>query len=231
MSSVLPPPEEKAVAVRRMFDSIAPRYDRLNRVMTGRMDQRWRRELVRRARVRPGDVVLDLACGTGDFSLLVEGRAGRIVGLDFAREMLVLARRRTPAAGLVQGDALRMPLAPASVDVALSGFALRNFSAIAPVLAELARVMRPGGRLGLLEVDTPRNGLVRRGHQLYFNRVVPLVGGWLSDRRAYAYLPASASYLPPEEELLPMIGEAGFERVRKRSHMLGAIQAITAVRR
>ncbi len=231
MTDVLPAPEEKAVAVRRMFDRIAPGYDRVNRVMTGRMDQRWRRSLVARLAVTADDVVLDLACGTGDFSEIALEHTEHVIGLDFAREMLLGAQRRNlEPVQLAQGDALRMPLADGSITVAVSGFALRNFAAIPPVMAELARVLRPGGRIGLLEVDRPRQALIRAGHGFYFNRVVPFIGGLLSDRSAYAYLPASASYLPPEEELLAMIRDAGFRAIDKRQHMFGAIQAITAVR-
>ncbi len=232
MSDVLPPPEEKARAVRQMFDRIAPGYDRVNRVMTGRRDQAWRQELVRRLRVTDSDHVLDLACGTGDFAQIARGFTPHVLGLDFARVMLQGAQRRG-IAGVewIQGDALRLPLRNGSMTVAVSGFALRNFTAIPPVLAELARVIRPGGRIGLLEVDRPRNAVVRTGHSVYFNRVVPLIGGALSsDRSAYRYLPASAAYMPPEAELLGMIRDAGFEKVRKQSHMLGAAQAITAVR-
>jgi len=115
--------------------------------------------------------------------------------------------------------------------VAVSGFALRNFVAIPPVLAELARVLEPGGRLGLLEVDRPRNPLVAAGHRLYFQKVVPRVGGLLADRAAYHYLPESAAYLPGEAEMVRMLREAGFHRIRKRRPMYGAIQSMTAERR
>lgn len=229
----LPTPDEKPHAVRAMFDRIAPRYDRLNRVLTGGRDLGWRRELVRELAVGRGDRVLDLACGTGDFAVIAAGRGAEVVGLDFARRMLELALRRgVPGAAWVQGDALRLPFRDGSFDVALSGFALRNFAAIPPVLAELARVLRPGGRLGLLEVDEPTNRLVRAGHRLYFRRVVPLVGGWLSgDREAYRYLPASTVYLPDAATFSRWLEQAGFGEVRKRAHVLGAIQAVTAVRR
>lgn len=232
MPDVLPPPEEKARAVRHMFDRIAPGYDRVNRVMTGRRDQAWRRELIRRLRVTDADSVLDLACGTGDFAQIAREFTPHVTGLDFARVMLRGARQRhITGVEWVQGDALRLPLRTGSMTVAVSGFALRNFTAIPPVFAELARALRPGGRIGLLEVDRPRNPVFRTGHSVYFNRVVPLIGGALtSERDAYRYLPASAAYMPPEAELLQMLRDAGFERVRKQSHMLGAAQAITAVR-
>lgn len=229
--SALPPPAEKAAAVRDMFDRISPSYDRVNRLMTFNADQRWRRDLVRRLRVGPGDLVLDLACGTGDFAEICRKAGATAVGLDFSRGMLNAANRRFPGLGIfVQGDALRLPFADGSFSAAVSGFALRNFVAIPPVLDELARVLKPGGRIGLLEVDKPRNPLVAAGHGLYFNRVVPLVGGLIADRKAYRYLPQSASYLPPEAELRAMLEAAGFVRTRKRSPMFGAIQSVSAVR-
>lgn len=230
--TALPAPDEKATAVRRMFDRIAPDYDRMNRVMTGRMDQRWRRALIERLAISDDDHVLDLASGTGDFSELAREYTRHVVALDFSRQMLLGAReRRLAPVQLVQADALRMPLADESLTVAVSGFALRNFVSIPPVFAELARVLRPGGRIGLLEVDRPANPVVRFGHHLYFDRAVPFIGGLLADRDAYRYLPESAVYLPEQDELVRMLVDAGFHRIQKRRHMFGAAQAITAVRR
>ena len=229
--NVLPEADEKATVVQTMFDRIAPSYDRMNRIITLGFDQRWRRSLIDGLGVGASDTVLDLACGTGDFALIARERGARVVGLDFAGAMLAAARRRCPdAIGLVRGDALRLPLAGGSVSVAVSGFALRNFVAIPPVLAELARVLRPGGRVGLLEVDQPRSGVLRLGHGLYFQRVVPALGALLSDGRAYRYLPASAAYLPDGEGLRVMLEGAGFTDIQKRSHLGGAAQSITAVR-
>lgn len=213
-----------------MFDRIAPRYDRVNRVMTFNADQRWRRELVRRLGIGPGDRVLDLACGTGDFSGICKKAGSEPVGLDFSRGMLEVASEREPAGTWLQGDALHLPLADGSFDAAVSGFALRNFVSIGPVFHELARVLKPGGRLGLLEVDRPANAAVRMGHSIYFNRVVPRVGGWIGRDPAYRYLPQSAVYLPSQQELVRMLHEAGFKNIRKRSPMFGAIQSISAVR-
>ncbi|MGE3576743.1 MAG: ubiquinone/menaquinone biosynthesis methyltransferase [Dehalococcoidia bacterium] len=229
--SVLPAPEEKAASVRAMFDRIAPRYDRVNRLMTFSADQRWRRALVDRLEIGPGDRVLDLACGTGDFAEHCRKRAAETVGLDFSRGMLLAANERTPGLGLwLQGDALRMPFADGSFTAAVSGFALRNFVAIEPVIQELGRVVGRGGRIGLLEVDRPRNPVVRAGHSVYFDRIVPRLGGWIGRDAAYRYLPQSAVYLPEQGELVAMLMNAGFRKIQKKTPMFGAIQAISAVR-
>lgn len=228
---VLPEPDQKAAVVRTMFDRIAPSYDRMNRIITLGFDQRWRRSLIDALGVDGSDTVLDLACGTGDFALMARKRGARVIGLDFAGAMLTAARRRCPEPiALVRGDALRLPLADGSVSVAVSGFALRNFVAIPPVLEELARVLGPGGRVGLLEVDEPRSELLRLGHGVYFQRIVPAIGALLSDGSAYRYLPASAAYLPDGEGLRTMLEEAGFTNIEKRSHLGGAAQSIMAVR-
>ena len=226
----LPTGAEKRVQVRAMFDRIAPRYDALNRLFTGGLDRRWRRLALDAVRIAPGDRVLDLACGTGDLAQAAAARGARVVGIDFAREMLRGAQRRRVPAALVQADATSLPLRTASVDALVCGFALRNFTELAAVLAEIARVLAPGGRVALLDVDRPESRLVRAGHSLYFDRVVPLLGGLLSDRAAYAYLPRSTSYLPPERELLAQVARAGFAQIQKRRLLLGAAQLISAVR-
>jgi len=208
----LPSPDEKAAVVRAMFDRIAPRYDLLNRLFSLRLDQHWRRLTVRMAAVSARDTVVDLACGTGDLSELAARTGARVVGVDFAANMLAGARRRGIRAAFVQADAGRLPLPPAWASVVVSGFALRNFVSIPAVLGEIARVLQPGGRLALLEVDTPSNRLLSRGHALYFHRLVPVLGALLSDARAYAYLPRSVSYLPADAELRRMVEAAGFRK-------------------
>ena len=224
----LPPSEQKHVTVRAMFDRIAPRYDRMNRLMTGGLDQRWRRVAVADARVGTGDVVLDLACGTGDLAELCAARGASVLGVDFAGEMLRGAQRRGIAARFVQGDGARLPLQDRSADVAVSGFALRNFVALPPVFDELARVLRPGGRVALLDVDRPSQPLLRAGHSFYFDRVVPWLGGLLADRAAYRYLPQSTAYLPAAPELCEMLVKAGFHDVRQRRMLFGSVQLLCA---
>lgn len=231
LPGVLPSADEKAAYVRTMFDRIAPRYDALNRLFSFQLDQRWRRRTIRTIEVTSQDVVVDLACGTGDLSELAVHTGARVIGVDFAGKMLVGARQRGINALFVQADAGWVPLPDASATVVLSGFALRNFVSIAAVLAEAARVLKPGGRMALLEVDTPANPILRWGHQFYFNRVVPFVGGLLSDRQAYAYLPKSVTYLPSPSEFRVMIEQAGFQQVVRHSLSGGIAQLIVARRR
>jgi len=228
--SDLPRDEEKRNQVRAMFDRIAPRYDAMNRLLTVGLDQRWRRAALAAVEVGRRDRVLDLACGTGDLAELAAERGARVVGVDFAREMLRGARRRGIDALWIHGDAASLPLSDGCATVVTCGFALRNFASLPEVLGEMARVLESGGRLALLEVDRPSLSLVRAAHSLYFDRVVPRVGGWLSDRAAYAYLPRSTAYLPPPRELAALIGDAGFEQVQLRRLLLGSAQIITAVR-
>lgn len=223
----LPRGEEKARAVRDMFDRIAPRYDLVNRVMTFGMDVGWRRRAVQSLRLPPGGLVADLACGTGDLCREVERRGGRAIGFDYSAGMLAAARTTAP---LVQADILRLPLGTESVDGITCGFALRNVVDLEALFVEMARVLRPGGRIALLEVDQPRARVLRAGHDVYFNKLVPLIGGLLSDRDAYSYLPRSAEYLPPRAGLVDMLRGTGFCHVRIRTLGLGAAQLITAER-
>ena len=228
LGDALPSDEEKHAKVRAMFDRIAPRYDVLNRALTGGLDQRWRRRALGMIGVGPADVVLDVACGTGDLAEQARALGARVVGADFAGQMLRGAQRRGVDAGFVQADAANMPIGDASVDVVTCGFALRNFVSLQDVLDEMSRVLVPGGRLALIEVDRPDASLVRFGHSLYFDRVVPWIGGLVSDRAAYRYLPQSTVYLPAAAELQAMLAKAGFEDVQKTRLMLGAAQILIA---
>ncbi|HKE73985.1 MAG TPA: ubiquinone/menaquinone biosynthesis methyltransferase [Acidimicrobiales bacterium] len=227
MPDTLPEGDEKAVAVRGMFDAIAPRYDLVNRIMTFRLDVRWRRVTVRSLALRPGSRVLDLACGTGDLCRELAGAGLAPVGVDLSFGMLAAARTAAP---LVQGDALRLPVRDGSSDGVTCGFALRNLVSLPPFLAELARVVRPGGRIALLEVATPPNPVLRWGHAVYFGKVVPVIGGLVSDPAAYRYLPRSVAYLPEPADLLAMIAAAGFGSVERRLLSGGISQLLTATR-
>ena len=223
----LPTGEEKVVAVRSMFDAIAPRYDLVNRLMTFRMDVGWRKKTIASLQLPPGSVVLDLACGTGDLCRGLSGAGLQPVGLDLSYGMLAVARTEVP---LAQADALRLPVPDASIDGVTCGFALRNFAALEPFFAELGRVVRPGGRIALLEVAEPPNPILRWGHGIYFGKVVPLIGGLLSDGSAYRYLPKSVAYLPEPEVMLDQIRSAGFTDVDRRLLSTGFSQLVTATR-
>jgi demethylmenaquinone methyltransferase/2-methoxy-6-polyprenyl-1,4-benzoquinol methylase len=224
----LPEGEEKVVAVRSMFDAIAPRYDLVNRIMTFRMDVGWRRRSVRSLDLPIGSTVIDLACGTGDLCRDLTDHGHVPLGFDLSFGMLTAARTGAP---LVQGDVLGLPVPDQSVDGATCGFALRNFAATAPFFVELARVLRPGGRIAILEVAEPPNRLLRFGHSIYFGKVVPFIGGLLSDGAAYRYLPRSVAYLPEPPVLLQQVAEAGFQDVERSLLSVGIAQLITATRR
>jgi len=223
----LPEGDEKRAAVRDMFDTIAPRYDLVNRLMTFRLDVRWRRLSRETLALAPGSVVLDLACGTGDFAVDLAEEGHRPIGIDLSFGMLASARTGAP---LVQGDLLKLPIADGSVDAAVCGFALRNLVELPPFFDELARVVRPGGRIALLDVSEPDLAIMRWGHGFYFNKVVPRIGGLLSDRSAYAYLPRSVSYLPPSAEMVASLGRSGFADVGHRQLSGGITQLLTARR-
>jgi demethylmenaquinone methyltransferase/2-methoxy-6-polyprenyl-1,4-benzoquinol methylase len=223
----LPEGDEKRAAVRSMFDTIAPRYDLVNRVMTFRMDVGWRKRTVRELDLDRGARVADLACGTGDLcrELVVHGL--RPIGFDLSYGMLASARTGAP---LAQADVLRLPVPDGSLDGVTCGFALRNLVDLDAFFVELARAVRPGGRIALLEVAEPPNPLLRFGHSVYFGRVVPLVGGVLSDPSAYRYLPRSVAYLPPPETMLGQLTDAGFDDVDRELLSTGVAQLVTATR-
>jgi len=219
----LPAGDEKSRAVRDMFDSIARRYDLVNRVITFGMDRAWRRRAAGTLGLLDGAVVLDIACGTGDFLKEAGDRSWRAIGVDFSSEMLGSARARG-FARLVQADALRLPLADESVDGITCGFALRNVADLGALFDEMVRVLKRNGRLALLETSAPEGKLLKAGHSAYFNAVVPLIGGLLSDREAYAYLPRSAEYLPDPLIISAMLERAGFDDVHRITQFGGVVQ-------
>jgi demethylmenaquinone methyltransferase/2-methoxy-6-polyprenyl-1,4-benzoquinol methylase len=214
-------------AVRTMFDRIAPIYDTMNHAMTAGLDRRWRRETARAA-VSPGDRVLDACCGTGDLAVASLREGGRVTGIDFSERMLERANAKSDAIEWVQGDALALPLDDGSFDAATVGFGVRNLDDLERGLAELRRVLRPGGRLAILEITQPR-GLLRPFYKLWFDGLVPLAGKLLPGGSAYTYLPASVRRFPAAKEFAQMIQASGFEQVRYRLFAGGIVALHTGV--
>ena len=203
-----------ADGVRRMFDRIAPVYDAMNRVMTAGLDRRWRRVTVEQV-VRRGDRVLDACCGTGDLAIAARDRGASVVGLDFSERMLEHARAKRGDIDWVSGDLLSLPFEDGSFDAVTVGFGVRNVDDLSAALAEMRRVLRPAGRVGILEITRPR-GAAAPFYRLWFDRLVPLLGRVLPGGSAYTYLPASVRRFPGPDELSALLIAAGFSAVRVR---------------
>jgi demethylmenaquinone methyltransferase/2-methoxy-6-polyprenyl-1,4-benzoquinol methylase len=210
-----------------MFDAIAPRYDLVNRVMTFRLDVRWRRLAVRALELAAGSRVADLASGTGDLCRELSRQGLRPLSVDLSFGMLRADRSGAPR---VQADILTLPFPRAALDGVTCGFALRNLVDLGVFFDELARAVRAGGRIALLDVATPPNPVLRWGHGVYFGKVVPRIGGLLSDPAAYRYLPKSVAYLPAPLALHQRLQDAGFDTVQRRLLSGGITQLITATR-
>jgi len=217
----LPMGQEKATTVQNMFDKIAPRYDFVNRVMTFRLDVRWRKKTVKSLSLPPNSVVIDLACGTGDFCDELEKEGLNPLGFDFSMGMLNASRSTSP---LAQADVLQLPIHSGVIDGATCGFALRNLTELPAFFQEVSRVLKKGGRVGFLDVAEPENRFLNWGHHLYFDRIVPKVGGFFSDKAAYSYLPKSFAYLPPHQEISEMLKNAGFRNVKRQLFAPGSVQ-------
>ncbi|MDX6487705.1 MAG: demethylmenaquinone methyltransferase / 2-methoxy-6-polyprenyl,4-benzoquinol methylase [Gaiellaceae bacterium] len=210
-----------------MFDAIARVYDPMNRILTAGLDGRWRRRTAE-AVVRRGDRVLDACCGTGDLALADARAGGTVTGLDFSEPMLERARRKSASIQWIQGDALALPFPDGSFDAVTVGFGVRNVADLEHGLAELRRVLRPGGRVGILDITTPR-GVLRPFYSVWFDRVVPLLGKVLPGGTAYTYLPASVRRFPGADELAGLIRAAGFEQVGYRLFAGGIVALHTGV--
>jgi demethylmenaquinone methyltransferase / 2-methoxy-6-polyprenyl-1,4-benzoquinol methylase len=208
-------------AVRSMFDRIAPVYDAMNRTMTMGLDQRWRRATVA-AVVQPGDRVLDACCGTGDLAVAAHQAGATVTGLDFSERMLERAQRKSDEVEWVQGDAEKLLFEDASFDAATVGFGVRNLADLERGLAELRRVLRPGGRVAILEITKPSE-LLAPFYRLWFDGFVPLLGKVLPGGAAYTYLPASVRRFPGPDELAGLVRGAGFEDVRWRTFAGGIV--------
>ena len=224
----LPQGDAKAKVVQNMFDAIAPRYDLVNRIMTFRLDTRWRKIAVRKLALSRGARVLDLASGTGDLCVNLRKAGLHPLSFDMSFGMLAADHSNAPR---VQADILRLPIATESVDGVTCGFALRNLVDLNVFFHEIARVIKSGGRIALLDVSTPTNPLIRWGNSVYFGKVVPRIGGLLSNRAAYNYLPKSVAYLPAPPQLVDMLQRAGFEHVRHEQLSGGLTQLMHATKR
>lgn len=222
---------DRGTFVREMFAQIAPRYDLANRVLTGGLDERWRRRAIALLSPPPGGRVLDCCCGTGDlvFGLVRSDRSLEVTGVDFCRPMLDRAQRRASRIGrgktrFVEGDVMALPFEDASFDGATMGFSLRNVVDVDATLREILRVLRPGARFVSLDVTKAPNRNFKRLFDLYFYRLVPVVGGIIGgSRSAYAYLPNSLTHHPNAAELSQRFARAGFSRAGYLSLMGGAI--------
>jgi len=197
-----------------MFDRIAGVYDLMNSVMTVGMHQRWRERAVELARVGPESRALDVASGTGDLAVALRAKGAEVVGCDFSEEMLERARRKEPSARFEWADALQLPYEDDSFDAATVGFGARNFSDLSRGLSEMARVVRPGGRVVVLEITTPQKPPLSTFFSLWFDRAVPALGRLAGDPDAYSYLPNSVKRFPDPEALAGELAAAGLEDIR-----------------
>lgn len=223
---------DKALRVQAMFDEIAPSYERVNRVMSAGRDGYWRRRAVELAAIRPDDRVIDLACGTGDFSrAFAVARPSRVVGCDFAERMLALAARRETNAAVTndiswcRADAMNLPFEDASFTVASCAFGVRNWQDLACGLREMHRVLRPGGRAVILEFSLPSAPIIGGLYMFYFRQVLPRMATWISGDRsgAYRYLPASVSSFINERGMAEALRGAGFGRIEHHRLTLGVV--------
>lgn len=224
----LPEGETKYHAVEGMFDRLAPRYDRMNRVISLGMDKRWRKHTVEALGLGAGARVVDLACGTGDLCNDLARVGVRSVGVDFSAGMLANAITTAP---LARADGARLPFATGALDGITCGFAMRNFVDLDAVFRECARILRPGGRFAALDATVPTNFVMRTGNAVWFRGAVPLLGRMLAgDAEAYSYLPKSTAYLPAEPELKDRLRIAGFADVAVRTFTGGSVLLLTGTR-
>ena len=223
----LPKGAEKVEAVREMFDAIAPRYDFVNRLMTFRLDTRWRKKTVSALNLPKGSRVLDLASGTGDLCIELKQNGYQPISMDLSFGMLSADRSGAPR---TQVDILKLPIPNMCVDGITCGFALRNLENLQMFFFELARVTRHGGRIALLDVSVPTNRLIRFGNSIYFGRIVPIIGGLFSNRAAYRYLPRSVAYLPEPDQLVAMMKQSGFADAKHTQLSGGLTQLLVATR-
>ena len=220
----------KKEGIRKLFDNIAPDYDRLNHILSLNIDKGWRRKAVKELVDTAGPLeILDVACGTGDFTIEIAQKApagSKVTGIDLSEGMMAIGREKIKAAGvdavMVQGDCEELPYSDNTFHRISVGFGVRNFEHLQIGLNEMYRVLTPGGKLVILELSVPSNPIVRWCYKLYFLNILPTIGGWISgDRGAYEYLPASVLKFPAPNKFIPMLQQAGFSKVIHRSLTLG----------
>jgi len=229
-------PDKTPARIAGMFDAIAPRYDALNHLLSAGLDRRWRDRAIDALKLTRGARIVDVCSGTADLAIAATTRVpgASVVGVDFAHEMLRLGlpKVRGKRISLVRGDATRLPLPDASCDGATIGFGIRNVQQPELALAEIARVLRPGGRLAILEFGQPRIPGIRTLYAWYFRFVLPMVGRLVSRHRsAYSYLPASVGTFPPPAEFADLIRRTNFTDVRPVSLTFGIVYLYVATRK
>jgi demethylmenaquinone methyltransferase / 2-methoxy-6-polyprenyl-1,4-benzoquinol methylase len=233
--------QEASEQVRKMFTRIAPRYDLLNHLLSAQMDRLWRARTARELAPileRPGAVVLDLCCGTGDLAFAMERKAkAKIIGADFSHTMLVRAREKAQSVNrsspmpLFEADALHLPFAGNSFDLVTFAFGFRNLANYEEGLREIARVLKPGGIIGILDFSEPAPGFLGDAYRFYTSTILPKIGGWISgDREAYAYLPKSVARFFRPDELASVLTSVGYTQVRYHLMTLGSVALHLAVR-
>ena len=245
MIFVATPPDKAPDRIAGMFDAIAPRYDLLNHLLSAGIDRRWRAAAIRSLQLTGRETLLDICCGTADVALEARSRRGgrsgppaaRVVGVDFSGAMLALGLRKVRSAGesaritLLRGDAMRLPAAHRSVDAATVAFGIRNVQRPDVACAEMARVLRPGGRLAILEFGVPRIPGVRAAYLWYFTHVLPRIGRAISGHdAAYSYLPASVGTFAAPSEFVEILRSAGFAEIHADPLTFGIVYLYTARR-
>ncbi len=229
----------KKEGIRKLFDNIAPDYDRLNHILSLNIDKGWRRKAVWEILDTEHPLnILDVACGTGDFTIEIAQKAAagsRVTGIDLSEGMMKIGREKIAEAGveaeMVQGDCEALPYGEGTFDRISVGFGVRNFEHLELGLSEMSRVLKDGGKLVVLELSVPSNGLIRWFYKLYFLRILPAIGGWISgDRGAYEYLPASVLKFPAPEKFMIMMKSAGFNEVKHRSLTFGICRMYIGVK-
>lgn len=225
----------KKEAVKGIFDDIAPSYDRLNHFLSLNIDKKWRHKAIRTLDITGKEVLLDVACGTGDFSLAAAfAGAGQVVGIDISEKMLEIGREKVAACGLEEkvmlryGDSERMEFPDNCFDAVTVAFGVRNFEHLTIGLREMYRVLKPGGKAVILEFSMPRHFPVRQLYRFYFRRILPVIGGWMSGNKgAYTYLPESVFRFPQGADFLRIFEECGFRRTARRKLTFGIASLYT----